>query len=64
MTEYLAMIYRDNRNKTYMANCIIKNVVGFGKTEEDALNNLKKSLQEVSEKCDITVKPMHSFLRA
>lgn len=59
--EYPAMIYKDNRNKTYIANCMIKNLIGFGKTEEDALDNLKESLQNISKKCEVIVKPMHGL---
>lgn len=64
MIEYPAMIYKNSRNKTFIANCIVKNIVGFGKTEEDALNNLKESLQVNSKDCEIVVKPMHGFLMA
>jgi predicted RNase H-like HicB family nuclease len=61
MTEYPAMIYKTNRNRTFMANCIVKNLVGFGKTEEEALNNLKKSLCHHAETCDISVKPVYGI---
>lgn len=62
MIEYPAMIYKNSRNKTYIANCFIKNLVGFGKTEKDALNNLKESLMTITEDADISVKPMYNFL--
>lgn len=62
MIEYPAMIYRSNRNRVYMANCISKNITGFGKTEEDALKNLKESLQNVFVTDEISVKPVHGFL--
>ncbi|MFA7658674.1 MAG: hypothetical protein WCY19_04510 [Candidatus Gastranaerophilaceae bacterium] len=61
MIEYPAMIYRNNRNRAYVANCIVKNVLGFGKTEKDALNNLRESLQNIDKKGDVVVKPMHGF---
>lgn len=61
MTEYPAMIYRSNRNNVYIANCLAKNLVGFGKTEEDALNNLKSSIQNVCDICDISVTPIHGI---
>lgn len=64
MIEYPAMIYRNGRCKTYVASCFIKNLVGFGKTEEDALNNLKESLQNVTENADICVKPIYNVLMA
>lgn len=62
MIEYPAMIYKTNRNRTYVANCIIKNLVGFGRTEEDAINNLKTCLQSFNEKIEISVKPMYGSI--
>lgn len=64
MIEYPAMIYKSGRNKTFVANCIIKNLIGFGKTEEDAINNLKESLQGNNTDCEISVKPVYGFLMA
>ena len=61
MLEYSALIYKHNRNKTYMANCIVKNLVGFGKTEEDALHNLKTSLQDLTQTEEVSLKPMYGF---
>lgn len=61
MLEFPAMIYKNNRNKTYMANCITKNMVGFGKTEEDALFNLKTSLQDLTQNEEVSLKPMYGF---
>lgn len=61
MIEYPAMVYKTNRNKTYIANCIIKNLTGFGKTEEDAINNLKESLQNLNSKDEISIKPVYGF---
>jgi len=60
MLEYPAMIYKNNRNKTYMASCIAKNMIGFGKTEEDALFNLKTSLQDLTQN-EISLKPMYGL---
>lgn len=60
MVEYPAMIYKNGRNKIYAANCISKNVIGFGKTEEDALNNLKASLQKLT-KSKICLKPIRGI---
>lgn len=60
MIEYPAMIYKHGRNKIYAANCISKNVIGFGKTEEDALNNLKTSLQNLT-KNEIYLKPVYGI---
>lgn len=59
MIEYPAMIYKTNRNRGYVANCMVKNLFGFGKTEEEAINNLKESLQNFSEKIEISIKPVY-----
>jgi len=61
---YPAMIYKSNRNKVYIANCIVKNVVGFGKTEEEAINNLKESLHHSNEECEIIIEPVYGLLIA
>ncbi len=61
MTEYPAMIYKTNRNRTFIANCMAKNLVGFGRTEEEALKNLKASLCNHTETCDIRVKPIYGI---
>lgn len=59
--EYPAMIYKSNRNKVYVANCLVKNIIGFGKTEEDALANLKESLQGTTDKFEVAVIPMYGL---
>lgn len=64
MTEYPAMIYKINRNRTFIANCFAKNLIGFGKTEEEALDNLKESICNSAETCDIRIKPVYGFLMA
>lgn len=64
MIEYPAMIYKVNRNRGYVANCIVKNLIGFGKTEEAAIDNLKESLQNIDKKNEIAVKPVYGFLMA
>lgn len=64
MIEYPAMIYKTNRNRTFIANCMAKNLVGFGKTEEEALDNLKKSLCNNTDACNIRVKPIYGLVIA
>lgn len=61
MIEYPAMIYKHNRNRGYIANCLVKNLVGFGKTEEDALNNLKKCLKDVDSQSEIKITPIYGL---
>lgn len=58
--EYPAMIYKTNRNRGYVANCMTKNLIGFGKTEEDALANLKESLQTTT-KNEICLRPIYGI---
>lgn len=60
MVEYPAMIYK-NRTKGYIANCLSKNFLGFGKTEAEALENLKESLLSLNEKGEFILKPMYGL---
>jgi predicted RNase H-like HicB family nuclease len=62
MVEYPALIYKNGRDKTYVANCMTKNLFGFGKTEEDALKSLKDSLQNLNKQSEISLKPMHGII--
>jgi predicted RNase H-like HicB family nuclease len=63
--EYPAMVYKNNRNRVFVANCYMKNMVGFGKTENDAINNLKSTLQKgLEEQCNIIIKPTSNLLSA
>ena len=64
MEEYPAMIYQNGRSKTFVANCMAKNLIGFGRTEEDALNNLKASIEHISKKCEFVVKPIYGLFIA
>lgn len=59
--QYPALIYK-SKNNVYVANCIIKKIVGFGKSEQSAIANLEKLLN--SEKTDfpVKVKPVYKFL--
>ena len=61
MIEYPARIYKKGRNKGYIANCVINNITGFGKTEEDAINNLKECIQKITKKTNIIIKPFYGF---
>ena len=58
--EYPAMIYKNSRTNVFCASCIQKNLKGFGKTEEDALSNLKESFSE-PEKAKLVLKPCYGF---
>ncbi len=56
--EYPATVYQGNRNKVYIASCIMKNLVGYGRSAEDALNNLENALAEISKDYIVKVKPV------
>ena len=60
MVEYPAMVYK--KNNTYIANCIMHNLIGFGRTEIDAIENLQKSMNEVLEAYDVIIKPMPKMI--
>lgn len=59
--EYPAMIYKNGRSNVFVASCIMKNLIGFGKTEEDALKNLRASFNSSSTKEEIILTPMYAF---
>ncbi|MBS4760538.1 MAG: hypothetical protein KHX03_07570 [Clostridium sp.] len=60
--EYPALVYKSNKNNVFIANCIIKNLIGYGQTEEDALVNLEKVLKKVSSEYPVKVKPVYRYL--
>ncbi len=62
--EYPAMVYKNNRNNNFNANCIVKNVIGFGKTEEEALKNLKEALKPYDSNVEVIIKPMYGLSMA
>jgi len=56
--EYPALVYKNRKNNAYIANCIMYNLIGFGKTEIEAVANLEKSMNDVLDKYNIIIKPM------
>lgn len=62
IVEYPALVYKNNNNNVFIANCIIKNLIGYGQTEKDALVNLEKVLKKVSSEYPIKVKPVYRYL--
>lgn len=56
--EYPALVYKANRNNVFIANCIVKNLMGYGKTEEDAVNNLENALNQSYKDYIVRVSPM------
>lgn len=57
--EYPALIYKNGKNNVFVANCIIKKLIGFGKTEQDAIENLESVLNTTNDEYFIKVKPMY-----
>lgn len=55
--EYPAIIYKSSNNK-YIANCITKRIVCYGKSEQTALKNLENLLNGVCTDYQIKIKPI------
>ncbi len=62
IVEYPALIYQGNRNNVFIANCIMKNLVGYGHSEGDAIENLEKALSELNAEYIVKVKPINGLL--
>lgn len=64
MTEiqYPALIYKAKGNKIFVANCIIKKLIGYGISEKAAISNLEEVLNKQSKEYPVTVKPVYTFL--
>lgn len=59
--EYPALIYK-SKNDTFVANCITKKLVGYGKNERAAVKNLEKILNSRITDFPVRVKPVYKFL--
>lgn len=60
--EYPALVYQGNRNNVFIANCIMKNLVGYGHSATEALHNLESALNEINAEYIVKVKPMSNLL--
>ena len=60
--QYPALIYKSRNNNVFIANCIIKNLIGYGQSENDAIMNLEKVLNQNSSEYPVKVKPVYKFL--
>ncbi len=60
--EYPALVYKNCKNNVFVANCICKKIVGFGKTEYDALMNLEILLNRQSGEYPVKVVAKHMLL--
>lgn len=59
--EYPVLIYRDNRGCGFLANCLIKNIIAFGKTELQAIKNIEETLKELTNDYYVRVKPIYKL---
>ena len=41
---YPALVYKSKKNNVFVANCIIKKLIGYGQTEQAAIINLESNL--------------------
>ncbi len=62
--EYPALIYKSAKNNGFVANCIIKKLIGFGRTEKDAISNLESMLNSMNDEYFVKVKPMYNLMEA
>lgn len=59
---YPALIYKSHKNNVFVANCIIKKLVGYGRSEKDAISNLEKILNTTNSDYPVKIKPVYQFL--
>lgn len=60
--QYPALIYKSTKSNIFVANCIIKKLIGYGKSEQDAISNLERILERENSDFPIKVKPVYKFL--
>ncbi|MFA6925360.1 MAG: hypothetical protein WC223_14035 [Bacteroidales bacterium] len=60
--EYSAVVYKNRKNNAFIANCMMFNLIGYGKTEKDAISNLENSIKETLEEYNVIIKPMHKMI--
>ncbi len=59
--EYPVVIYKNKKSNGFFANCIIKNLMAFGKTEKDAINNITTTLNDMEKEHFIRIKPIYKM---
>ena len=59
--EYPALVYK-NKNDMFVANCITKKLVGYGKNEKAAVKNLENILNQRETDFPVRVKPVYKIL--
>ena len=60
--EYPALVYQNNKSKLYVANCITKKLLGYGKTEKDAIVNLEAVLNKTVTDYPVKVRAVKRYL--
>ncbi len=60
--EYPALVYKNPKNNVFVANCIVKKLIGYGHTEKDAVNNLESVLKQSNMDYPVKVKPVYRYL--
>ena len=60
--EYPALIYKNEQKNIFIANCIIKKLIGYGQTEQAAIINLESTLKNLNTDYEIKVRPIYRFL--
>ena len=58
---YPALVYKNKNKNVFVANCIIKKLVGFGQTEYDAVLNLENILNNTNPEFPVKVKPVNQM---
>lgn len=58
-SNFIAFLYKSLKNNIYVANCYSASIAGYGKTETLAVENLKKSLSDLtkSDCIEVTIMP-------
>ena len=59
---YPAIVYKNNKSNVFIANCIIKKLVGYGRSEYDAINNLERMMNKNNSEFPVKIKPVYNFL--
>lgn len=60
--QYPALIYKSPKSNIFIANCIMKNLIGYGHSEQDAIINLEAVLNKNYTEYPVKVRPVYSFL--
>lgn len=59
--EYPVLVYKNPKTKNFIANCINFNLLSFGKTEQEAMKNIEKTIVEKTKNSTISLKKIDSL---